>query len=125
MSQLRTMTVITHDDQFGGALAYALQTALYEPARVRVVHVGTPADLVSSHFVPLPVQSMAAEVAAAVLGESEVDDVIVVQGPHDDDEMPSPVRSLLARAPCLVVEVDEQGELVRASGPGGWSYSAA
>ena len=121
----RMITVIVLEDGFSGALAYALQSALHEPATVRVVRVGQPSEHDRDHRIPLPISTITAKGVDALVRQSAGHDVLVVETPgHLEDAADSLLSDLRRHAPCLVVEVDEDGHAVRASGPEGWSYSA-
>ena len=121
----KMITVIVLEDGFSGALAYALQSALHEPATVRVVRVGQPSEHDRDHRIPLPISTITAEGVDALVRQSAGRDVLVVETSGQLDDAADSLRSDLRRhAPCLVVEVDEDGQVVRASGPEGWSYSA-
>jgi hypothetical protein len=120
----RMITVIALDDGFSGALAYALQSALHDPAKIRAVRVGQPRERHLDLHMPLPVSTMTAQDADIVVRSCAERDVIVVEVPaHLEDAAASLVIDLRRHASCLLVEVDDAGRLVRASGPGGWSYS--
>ena len=120
----KTITVMVLQDEFGGALAYALQNALHEPARIRVMRVGRQ-ERDRDLALPLPISTVSAEAADAVARRCAGQDVIVVET-HGllEGARGALLRDLRRHAPCLVVEVDDEGQVVRASGPGGWSYSA-
>ena len=121
----RMITVIALEDGFSGALAYALQSALHEPARIRVVRVGPPRERDRDLGIPLPISTITAEAAYALVRHSAEHDVIVVETPgHLEPTADSLPIDLRRYASCLVVEVDDDGQLIRASGPEGWSYSA-
>jgi hypothetical protein len=121
----RTMFVLALDDEFSGALAYALNAALFEPARIQVLRVGRHAPLGSSRFVPVPVQDLSTEEAAALLRERPSSDVLVVEGLARNRASARLLEDLRDHPRCLVVEVDDRAEVIAAAGPGGWSYSAA
>lgn len=119
------ITVLVLENQFAGALAYALQRALHEPARVRVVRAGGPPGRDPDLGLPLPIHSMTAEAAEAMVQEAASSDVLVVEShPHLDEVNESLLQDLRRHASCLVVEVDQDGQVVGASGPEGWTYSA-
>ena len=121
----KMITVMALEDGFSGALAYALQSALHEPATIRVVRVGQPRERDRDHRIPLPISTITAGAAVAVVRQSARHDVIVVEASgHLDESADSLLFDIRRNASCLVVEVDEDGEVVRASGPEGWSYAA-
>jgi hypothetical protein len=122
----KMITVIVLGERFSGALAYALQSALHEPAKIRVVRVAQPRERVEALGIPLPVDTVTLDAADALVRECASHDVIVVE-----------IRERLAKSTdllmldhlrrhptCLLVEVDDEGQVVGASGPEGWSYSA-
>lgn len=126
---VRTRTIIVGviDDRWAGALAYALGTALSEPAAVRVVRVST--HCASSRVelaLPICTVDVEGDPLDALLVESRRADLMVVQSPKDDGEAQShPVlNGLREGAATLLVEVDEDGGIVRASGTNGWRYVA-
>ena len=119
----RTITVIVLEDEFSGALAYALQSALHEPAKVRVVRVGRARERDLGH--PLPIRAVTTEAAAAMVRQGAGGDVIVVESQgHLSEASELLLDDLRRNASCLVVEVDGDGLVMRASGPEGWTYSA-
>ncbi len=117
----RTIAVAQIDGSASGALAYALGEALREPARVIVYAApGTPTTSGPLQTVLLP-----GDPAATLLDVSAGVDLLVVQAPDEAAAAADPVLATLRKqSRCLVVEVDEDGELVRASGPEGWSFAA-
>ena len=122
----KMITVIVLGDRFSGALAYALQSVLHEPAKIRVVRVAQPEERDQDLGIPLPVDTVTLEAANALVRECASHDVIVVE-PRDQLATSTDRRVLellRCHAPCLVVEVDDEGQVVGASGPEGWSYSA-
>jgi hypothetical protein len=121
----KMITVIALEDGFAGALAYALQSALHEPAMIRVVRVGQPGERDRDHRIPLPISTITAESADAVVRRSARHDVIVMEASGQlDESADSLLFDIRRNASCLVVEVDDDGKVVRASGPEGWSYAA-
>ena len=120
----KTITVIVLEDKFAGALAYTLESALHEPARIRVVRVGRR-DRDRDLGLPLPTSTVTAEAADAMARRCAGQDVIVVESQGLlEGASGALLRDLRRHALCLVVEVDDDGQVVRASGPEGWSYSA-
>jgi len=122
----KMITVIVLGNRFSGALAYALQSALDEPAKIRVVRVAQPRERAQDLGIPLTVDTVTFEAADALVRECAGHDLIVVE-PREGlaTSMDLLVHDQLHRhAPCLVVEVDDEGQVVGASGPEGWSYSA-
>jgi hypothetical protein len=122
--QQKMITVLALDDRFSGALAYALQSALFDPATIRVVRVTRPGrrdvDLAS----PLPVSTITAEGIPALVRQCARQDTLVVETYGTGAAFETAVLEDLQRhAPCLVVEVDDGGLVIGASGPEGWSYS--
>lgn len=121
----KTITVIVLEDEFSGALAYALQSALHEPAKVRVVRVGRARERDRDLGLPLPIRAVTAEAAAALVRQAAGGDVMVVESRGQLAEASeSLLDDLRHQASCLVVEVDGDGLVMRASGPEGWTYSA-
>ena len=122
----KMITVIVLGDRFSGALAYALQSALHEPAKIRVVRVAQPRERALDLGIPLPVETVAFEAVDVLVRECASHDVIVVE-PREPLATSTDLLvldQLRRHAPCLVVEVDQEGQVVGASGPEGWSYSA-
>lgn len=111
-----------------GALAYALRRGLVEPSHVRKVRPVTqlpplsqmpPRDPAAAG--PIDVSDIEGEASDVLIAEGRGARVMVVQTPHDAaTALDDPVLSRLRRsAPCLLVEVDADGQVVRASGPHG------
>ena len=120
----KMITVFALEDGFSGALAYALQSALHEPATIRVVRVGQPRERDRDHRIPLPITTITAEAADTLVRQSAGHDVVVVETPGHPDDADSLLSNLRRHASCLVVYVDDDGQVIRASGPEGWAYSA-
>ncbi|TXL57511.1 universal stress protein [Aeromicrobium terrae] len=117
----RTIAVAQLGGSGTGALAYALGEALRDPARV-IVYATSDAMTTSA---PLQTVHLDGDPAAALTDVSAGVDLLVVQVPEETAAATDPVLATLRReSRCLLVEVDEDGELVRASGPEGWSYAA-
>ena len=122
----KMITVIVLGDRFPGALAYALQSALQEPAKIRVVRVAQPRERALDLGIPLPVDTVTFETAEALVRECASHDVIVVE-PRERLATSTDLLvldQLRRHAPCLVVDVDDEGQVVGASGPEGWSHAA-
>lgn len=119
----KVITVLVLNDSFAGALAYALQSVLRDPARIHVVRVGERRGRDHDLGIPLPVLTITADDADAVVRQCSGDDVIVVESPRHLELTDSLLVDVRRDAPCLVVEVDDQGRVVSASGPEGWSYA--
>lgn len=122
----KMITVIVLGNRFSGALAYALQSALHEPAKIRVMRVAQPRERAQDLGIPLPVVTVTFEEADALVRECAGHDLIVVE-PRERLATSTDLLvldQLRRHAPCLVVEVDDEGQVVGASGPERWSYSA-
>ena len=122
----KMITVIVLGDRFSGGLAYALQSALHEPAKIRVVRMAQPRERAHDLGIPLPVDTVTFEAADALVRGCASHDLIVVEsrGSLATSTDLLVLDQLRRHAPCLVVEVDDEGQVVGASGPEGWSYSA-
>ena len=68
----KMITVIALEDGFTGALAYVLQSALHEPATIRVARVGQPRERDRDHRIPLPISTITAEAAEALVRQARV-----------------------------------------------------
>jgi hypothetical protein len=118
------ITVLALDDRFSGALAYALQSALFEPATISVVRVTRPERRVLDVGSPLPVSTVTVEAVPELVRQSARQDTLVVETHGTDDAFETGVQDVLRQhASCLLVEVDDGGHVIGASGPEGWSYS--
>ncbi|MEO6473334.1 MAG: universal stress protein [Aeromicrobium sp.] len=113
--------LLTQDDT--GSLAYALKRALVEPSEVRQVRAVIQGGRGPSAQDPLGVIDIVGEPGEVLLEESRMAKVMVVQTPSDAaSALDDPVLSRLRRsADCLLVEVNDTGQIVRASGPHGSS----
>lgn len=123
----KSIVVGVVDDRCSGALAYALRLALEESARVRIVRVSST-DLSSRTGLGLPIETveMIGDPVDVLLDESHGSDLLVVEAPRDARAAlvdPMLVR-LRQQTDTLLIEVDHRAEIVRASGPEGWSYPA-
>lgn len=124
----RTKSIVVGvvDDRCSGSLAYALTVALEESATIRAVRVSNDclADRAALGL-PLLTVETTGDPLEALIRESREVDLLVVEAPHD------PVAALIdpllvqlrRRTETVLIEVDHRGEIVRASGPEGWSYS--
>lgn len=121
----RVITVVVLGGDFSGALAYALQRGLEEPAAVRAVRL-EPAAHPARVKPPIPVGDLIGEPARALAQVSSHSDLMVVQGTEDPSDRV--IDGLLARlgrdTRCPLVEVDQRGDIVEVAGPDGWSYVA-
>lgn len=114
----RTFVVGVVDDRWAGSLAYALRTALTEPARVHVVRVSM--DSPSSRIdLRLPISTIEAvgDPLDVLLEASRGADLLVIQSPDETSAAASdPLLDGLRRAAeSLLVEVDQAGEIIWAS----------
>ncbi|KQX75863.1 MULTISPECIES: universal stress protein [Aeromicrobium] len=123
----RSIVVGVVDDRCSGSLAYALEVALEESATVRVVRVSTDHREDRTELgLPVVTEELDGDPVDVLAREGRGVDLLVVETPRD------PVAALLdpflvrlrRRSETLLVEVDRHGEVVRASGPEGWAYSA-
>jgi hypothetical protein len=107
-------------------LAYALQRALHEPAAVRAVRVPQTTHPARFHS-PIPVGTLEGDDPAALTKLSSRSDLMVVQRPSGSgDPAVARIMAELERdTQCLLVEVDDEGDINRVSGPDGWFYAAA
>ena len=121
-SDLKTIVVGLLNPADTGGLAYALNRSLAEPSRIRVVRPiwSHDSDVVASS-VPVEACQVIGEPGEVLLSESRRGDILVVQTPRNhlaalnDDVLVRLRRS----AECLLVEVDDEGRTIRASGPHG------
>lgn len=124
----KLFTVVVLEDEFSGALAYALQRALREPAAIRAVRI-RPSSGLRQIQPPVPCWSIARDrdFAHAVKELSAPSDLLVVQAPATgaDEEILQRLVDLRRDATSPLIEVSCQGEIVRVCGMKGWSYSAA
>lgn len=105
-----------------GALAYALERALIDRAKIRVISVGLAAPNLN---IPLDTVVEQGDPVDALMRGAFESDVLVMQslaGPLTGvaDVLMTKLR---ANASCVLIEVDGDGEIVRASGPTGWHYA--
>lgn len=122
----RTIVVGIVDDRWAGAMAYALQISLSEAAKIDLVRVSTTApgarDVLT---LPLQVREVLGEPAEVLLREARDADLMVVETAPDEPGAPGGqvLTDLRRRGDALLIEVDEDGGVVRASGATGWTYS--
>ena len=122
LPDLRTIVVGLLNPADSGGLAYALDRSLAEPSRIRVIRPiwSGDSDVVSSSC-PVEARQVIGEPGEVLLAESRRAEVLVVQTPRDhaaalDDDV---LVRLRHSAECLLVEVDDEGHIMRASGPHG------
>ena len=127
--RVRTKSIVVGivDDRCAGSLSYALQVALAEAATVRVVRVSVSEDS-SRVALGLPVSTVEAvgDPVQLLVDESRDADLLVVESPRDPlAALTAPWLVALRRSTqALLVEVNDDGEIVRASGAEGWQYEA-
>jgi hypothetical protein len=113
------VTVIVLDDDFSGALAYALDYALFRPSAVRVVCV--PPCSGAGRRSPIPVRPLEGSPTAALTRLSAVSDRMIAQGSAGRPHALLAELRLVTRSP--LVEVDRDGVVVRFSDPHGQSMA--
>ncbi|MBC7633595.1 universal stress protein [Aeromicrobium sp.] len=122
----RTIVVGVVSDRCTGSLSYALQGALTESARVRIVRVSGAGTLGRPNL-QLPVDTIDVEgdPIDVLTEESRHADLMVIESPVDlRAALIDPLMvHLRDTTECLLVEVDRDGQVVRASGPQGWRCS--
>ncbi|MET0821996.1 MAG: universal stress protein [Aeromicrobium sp.] len=125
-SRTRSIVVGVVGDRCSGSMVYALKTALEDSATLRVVRVSED-GLTGRADLCLPVQTIDAtgDPLEVLVGESRGVDLLVVETPSDPVAASTDPLLVQLRRRCetLLVEVDHHGEVVRACGPEGWSYS--
>ncbi len=117
--QERSITIVELGGRLTGPLVYAQQTSARAPASIQMVRVDGGPPSWTSDRCPFPVVNLAEDAIDALRALSSETDMMVVGSPDGEfAQVTDPVLTRLRRdAQCLVVEVDEQGEVVRASGP--------
>lgn len=128
-ARVRTKSIVVGivDDRHAGALAYALQVALAESASVRIVRVAAKDEVVRTGLaLPIPSVDVVGDPVEALVQESRDADLLVIEAPLDPmTALTDPLLVALRRATsALLVEVNHDGEIVRASGAEGWEYTA-
>ena len=119
----KTIVVGVIDDRSAGALAYALQGALAESAKVRVVRVYTaPMPVLPSPHLSIDSVELEGDPVDVLTEESRHAELLVVESPADvgaslTDPLLVRIRETSA---TLLIEVDSRGKVIRASGPQGW-----
>ncbi|MRJ77493.1 hypothetical protein GEV29_13175 [Aeromicrobium sp. SMF47] len=114
------ITVVVLGDEFSGAMAYALDCALFMPASVRAVRVRPRSRL--ERPCPIPVDDLSGVPSASLAKVSACSDRMVVQsGGRDVDPT---LLDLRRQTSSPVVEVDGNGVVMRVSDPRGWSMPA-
>jgi hypothetical protein len=111
------ITVVVLDKEFSGALAYALDYALFRPAAVRAVRV--PPSAAGEHVSPIPVQDLSGSPAVALMRLSSSSERMVAQCGRGDTSRH--LAELRQNTHSPLVEVDENGIVLRFSDPRGWS----
>lgn len=122
----RTIVVGIVEDRWSGALAYALQISLTEAAKVSIVRVSTTPPAARDRLtLPLQVRDIEGDPTAVLLREAGNADLMVVETGADEKDAPGgpDLSELHRRGDTLLIEVDFDGEIVRASGATGWTYS--
>ncbi|AWB92344.1 hypothetical protein C3E78_09100 [Aeromicrobium chenweiae] len=114
------ITVVVLGEEFLGALAYALECALFMPAAVRAVRAGSVPGMARPS--PIPVQELGDSPLAALLDISTSSDRMVAQQVGDDAHQV--LRDLRRSTHSPLVEVDDSGVVLRVSDPRGWSVPA-
>lgn len=111
------ITVIVLDADFSGALAYALDYALFRPAGVRAVRVPWIPPVASAS--PIPVRDLVGSAPAALMRISASSERLVAQcgagAAHGG------LVELRQNTYSPLVEVDGDGLVVRFSDPHDWS----
>lgn len=108
-------------DDFSGALAYALECALFMPTAVRVVRVGPVSG--RERPSPLPVLDLVDRPSASLARISACSDRMVAQRLGRDAHRV--LVELRRNTYSPLVEVDGNGIVLRVSDPRGWSMPAA
>ncbi|AXT85755.1 hypothetical protein C6I20_11520 [Aeromicrobium sp. A1-2] len=103
---------------YAGALAYALERALVDRAQIRVVSVGPDGSRPNIPLDAVVEQGDPVEVLSRRTAEA---DILVVQSSADSAAGVADIVMARLRADlsCLLIEVDGDGEIIRASGPAG------
>lgn len=118
----KSIVVGVVDDRCSGSLAYALKVALEESATVRIVRVSrTGPDGRVGLRLPIHIVEATGDPLDVLIEEGRAVDLLVVEAPHG--AVAALVDPLLVqlrrRTETLLVEVDDRGEIIRASGPEG------
>lgn len=111
------ITVVVLDDEFSGALAYALDCALFMPAGVRAVRVRPRSRLERAS--PIPVGDLVGSPSASLIELSACSDRMVAQSEGQDADQA--LVDLRHHTVSPLVEVDGNGVVLRVSDPRGWS----
>lgn len=121
----KLISLFVLEDDFSGALAYALDRALETPAAIRAIRI-RPSRSLARVEPPIPVENLSGDINRTLAELTSDSYVAVVQSPGDGiDTMTSQALADLRRTTkCLLVEVDADGEIMQVSGPHGWLYSA-
>lgn len=117
--RVRCIVVGVIDQRWAGALAHALVLGLDQAAPIRVVRVSaTPPCRRAALPLPLPVVERAGATAYDLLAEVGAADLLVVEcDPDTEAALRHPVlEDLRHRSRITLVEVDQDGHPVRASG---------
>lgn len=102
--------------RYRGALAHALDLALWQPSTIVLVHLEGEGQ--SPGSLPLAVVSPAGPADEALLSTSEEVDTLVVEvGGEAADELDPRLVRLRRDTRCAVIEVDAAGDVVRVSTP--------
>lgn len=115
----RSITIVELGGRLTGPIVYAQRTSSRAPASIQMARVeGGPKSWTTDRC-PFPIVDLAGDAIDALRTLSAETDVMVVGSPDGEfAQVTNPVLTRLRRdAQCLVVEVDEHGEVVRASGP--------
>jgi nucleotide-binding universal stress UspA family protein len=123
----RSITIVELGGRLTGPIIYAQRTSSRGPTSIQMARVDGGPKSWTSDRCPFPVVDLAGDSIEALRTLSAETDVMVLGSP--DGEFAQVTDAVLTRlrrdAQCLVVEVDEQGEVVRASGPEHVASSAA
>ncbi|MCL3819282.1 hypothetical protein [Aeromicrobium wangtongii] len=113
------ITVLVLADDFSGALAYALDYALFRPAAVRAVRV--PGAALMHPPAPIPIRDIGGNAGASLMRLSTSSERMVAQiGGRDPRGVLAQLRQS-THSP--LVEVDRDGAVVRFTDPWHWSRS--
>lgn len=114
------ITLLVLDEDFSGALAYALDYALFRPAAVRAVRV--PGASAGRPPPPIPVRAVVGSAAASLIRLSTSSERMVAQaGGRDGRHVLAELRQ---NTHSPLVEVDRDGAVVRFTDPWRWSMSS-
>lgn len=115
------ISVVMLGGDITGALAYALECALFVPTAVRVVRMR--ASLGAELPSPLPVLDLVGRSSGLLRQLSACSDRMVAQSPGSETDRF--LVDLRQHTYSPLVEVDQNGVVLRVSDPRGWSMPAA